>query len=63
MRPVSHASTRGFETLSGSGRDVHAHRLQTTAARSNSRTESNGEELMLGQIQIKKEVRLEAESV
>ncbi|KAJ5987213.1 hypothetical protein N7451_011578 [Penicillium sp. IBT 35674x] len=59
----SHASTRGFETLSGSGGDVHAHRLQTTATRSNSRTESNREELLLGQIQIKNEVRLEAESV
>ncbi|KAJ5904187.1 hypothetical protein N7504_006570 [Penicillium tannophilum] len=59
----SHASTRGFETLSGSGGDHHAHRLQTTATRSNSRTESNREELLLGQIQIKNEVRLEAESV
>lgn len=58
----SHTSARGFETLSGSGGDVHAHGLQTTATRSNSGTEGNREELLLGQIQIKNEVRLDAES-
>lgn len=56
----NHASSRGFETLSGNGIEVHGHNLQTTAARSN---ESNGDDVMLGQIRIKNELQLEAESV
>lgn len=54
------ASSRGFETLSGHGADVQGHSLQTTAARSN---ENNGDDVMLGQIRIKNELQLEAESI
>ncbi|RAK76914.1 uncharacterized protein BO72DRAFT_496822 [Aspergillus fijiensis CBS 313.89] len=62
--PSNHVTARGFETLSGSGGEPQTHQLHTTAVRSNSRTESNnGEELLLGQIQVKNEVRFEAESV
>ncbi|PWY84796.1 hypothetical protein BO70DRAFT_361195 [Aspergillus heteromorphus CBS 117.55] len=59
---VTHGTARGFETLSGSIVE-DPRRFQTMAMRSNSRTESEGDEVLLGQIQVKSEVRLEAESV